>query len=71
MKVAVVTRKLASHPISVVTAVIGIHGRDDVNDVDHYLSSKAKAVIDDFKDKFPEFKDKTTIWDVTIHEITT
>ncbi len=70
MKVAVVTRKLTSHPISVVTAVIGIHGRDDVDDVEHYLNSKAKAVIDDFKDKFPEFSDKSTLWDVTIHEVT-
>ena len=42
-----------------------------MNDVDHYLNSKAKEVVDDFKDKFPEFNDKSTLWDVTIHEITT
>ncbi len=71
MKVAVVTRKLASHPISVVTAVIGINDRDDVNDIEHYLNSKAMEVIEDFIVKFPEFNHAMTSWNVTIHEITT
>lgn len=68
MKVAVVTRKLESHPISVVTAVIG-SSFGDIDDIDHYLNTEVNKVIDEFKEKFPEFKSKTTIWDITIHEV--
>lgn len=69
MKVAVVTRKLARHPISVVTAVIGTSNLDNVDDVEHYLKSEAKCVVDEFINKFPEFGTESTIWDITIHDV--
>lgn len=54
MPLVVIRHLPSSHPVT--HCIIAESTDDDIDDQEHYLTCKAQESIDEFKEKFPEFK---------------